>query len=451
MTSFAFRGGILDGGVTLEMRGRMREAQVAQPRITPESPIGPELINDGTKPKYFPCFNGLRSIAAVSVLVFHVSQSTGFTLRSSWGNYFGRLEVGVPIFFLISGFLLYRPFAASHLSFEESPNKKRFWERRILRIVPAYWLAITLLAYVFHLINLGPGWQGPLANYLFLQIYFPKTILTGLLPSWSLCVEMSFYLLLPLYAALVRSKGGNVRRQLRLELLGIITLITVSAIYRWWLFNQPALRLVNGHLKCAPNCMSDPLWPSVMNVWLPSRLDLFALGMLLAVTSASLTREGIVIQYLESRVMPWLSWLIGAATYFWVCHIGVSITPWGINSPVTNMEKQTLYAMTAFFILLPAVFGPSDQSLIRRFLRLWPVAAVGVISYGVYIWHAPVTDWYMNKGHFSQGSSAFLKILIPTLTITLLVSAVSYFIVEKPILKYKNRLLWWNRSSKSLE
>jgi peptidoglycan/LPS O-acetylase OafA/YrhL len=418
-----------------------------QANSNPDYPAGIGETSQEIKPKYFPCFNGLRAIAAISVLIFHVSASTGFTLRSPLGTYLGRLEVGVPIFFLISGFLLYRPFALSHISFEELPNRRRFWERRILRIIPAYWLALTLLAYVFHLINLGPGWEGPVANYLFLQIYFPKTSITGIIPSWSLCVEMSFYLLLPLYASLVRSKVRNVRRQVKLELIGIVVLIFASLIYRWWLFNEPILKMVNGHLvsACAPNCMSDPLWSSVMSVWLPSRLDLFALGMLLAVVSVWLTKEDLKVPFLDSRIMPWLSWLLAATAYFWVCHIGVSITAWAVVPPVTNIEKQALYGVTAFFILLPAVFGPSNQSIIRRFLRFWPVAAVGAISYGIYLWHCSAADWYIRQMNYPPNDSPFLKVLLATILITFFVASLSYFLLERPILKYKDKLLWWNR------
>src|SRR5581483_9959112 len=134
----------------------------------------------------------LRAIAAVSVLLLHTAWVSGFTKRSSLGAYTSRLEIGVSVFFLISGFLLYRPFAVSHLSGRESPNMRKFWERRILRIVPAYWLALTVLTFVFGAVTLGRGWQGFLSHYLFLQIYFPTEVFNGITQAWSLCTEMSF-------------------------------------------------------------------------------------------------------------------------------------------------------------------------------------------------------------------------------------------------------------------
>src|ERR1700687_373775 len=131
----------------------------------------PVAAEFATKPRHFPCFDGLLSIAALLVLVHLPAWVSAFTKSSSLGLYTSRLEIGVSVFFLISGFLLYRPFAVSHLSERTSPNSRRFWERRLLRIVPAYWLALTVLTYVFHAISMGAGWQGIVSHYFFLQIY----------------------------------------------------------------------------------------------------------------------------------------------------------------------------------------------------------------------------------------------------------------------------------------
>ena len=65
---------------------------------------------------------------------------------------------------------------------------------------------------MFHLVSLGPGWQGVVTHYLFLQIYFPTQVFFGITQAWSLCTEMSFYLVLPLYAWVVRRTGGSTGR-----------------------------------------------------------------------------------------------------------------------------------------------------------------------------------------------------------------------------------------------
>jgi len=64
----------------------------------------------------FPSFDGLRALAALSVLLHHVAFASGITTGSRFGPYTARFDVGVAVFFLISGFLLYRPFVAARLA-----------------------------------------------------------------------------------------------------------------------------------------------------------------------------------------------------------------------------------------------------------------------------------------------------------------------------------------------
>ena len=91
------------GSVRGSGRRRRQPADDAALDLQVEQPVG--------TPRQFPSFDGLRAIAVVLVLLLHTAWVSGFTLRSSLGIYTGRLEIGVSIFFLISGFLLYRPFA----------------------------------------------------------------------------------------------------------------------------------------------------------------------------------------------------------------------------------------------------------------------------------------------------------------------------------------------------
>ena len=372
-----------------------KEAEVASGAEPPERAPGPvpsglavdEQVTD--KPRHFASFDGLRAIAAVLVLLLHTAWVSGFTLRSSLGIYVGRLEIGVSIFFLISGFLLYRPFALSHLSGLPDPDRRRFWTRRLLRIVPAYWLALTVLTYVFHSVSLGSGWQGVVTHYLFLQIYFPTQVVNGIPQAWSLCTEMSFYLFLPLYAWVVSRGRRSPGQQLRIELWGLATLVVVSVAFRYWALHIPIAVREHGHLVpvCAPNCATDPPLSTLLASWLPSYLDLFALGMLLAVASAWFTEHRSEPAWLGRRWVPWASWG-GALVAFWgVSHVVNDPAIIYIVTPRVNMARQELYGVFAFLLLLPAVFGPQDQSLIRRLLQCWPMASLGVISYGIYLWH----------------------------------------------------------------
>src|SRR4051794_11402525 len=161
---------------------------------------GPDGLTAPPGHPRFPAFDGLRAIAAVSVLVVHTAGDAGTMYRpGTAGALLAHLDVGVTIFFLISGFLLYRPFSAARLSNRPRPSPRRHRAPRVLRIVPAYWLALTVLA-------IYPGLPRMFSNdwwiyYGFLQTYDADTINTGIGQAWTLGVELSFYAMLPLYAA----------------------------------------------------------------------------------------------------------------------------------------------------------------------------------------------------------------------------------------------------------
>src|SRR4051812_24216044 len=96
--------------------------------------------------------DSLRAIAALSVLGLHVGLVSGRLDPGTHGiRYVGRLDVGVAVFFLISGLLLYRPFVRARVTGEPPPSAAAFAWRRALRIVPAYWLALTVTALAFSL------------------------------------------------------------------------------------------------------------------------------------------------------------------------------------------------------------------------------------------------------------------------------------------------------------
>lgn len=87
---------------------------------------------------HFPCFDGLRAIAAGAVLLHHAGFATGYSGSGRFGQLTAHGDAGVSIFFLISGFLLYRPFVNAHLSGRSPTSADRFLWRRALRILPGY-------------------------------------------------------------------------------------------------------------------------------------------------------------------------------------------------------------------------------------------------------------------------------------------------------------------------
>jgi peptidoglycan/LPS O-acetylase OafA/YrhL len=143
--------------------------------------------------------------------------------------------------------------------------------------------------------------------------------------------------------------------------------------------------------------------------------------------------------------MPWAAW-IGAALAFWsVSHLGIPRSLLYLVTPGTNILRQELYGLFAFLLMLPAVFGPQDRSLVRRFLRCWPVASIGVISYGIYLWHLNLTDEMVSWTGYRSGAMPYWILVLSVLAISIAFASVSYFGLERPLLRIKDHLGWWNR------
>ena len=351
----------------------------------------------------------------------HTAFVSGFTGSSGLGIYTSRLEIGVSVFFVISGFLLYRPFALAHLSGRPAPGKRDFWTRRLLRIVPAYWLAFTVLTYVAQADTVPSHWWSPLVYLGFAQIYVPSLATDGISQAWTLCTEMSFYLFLPLWAGLLATRLRDSARQLRVEFAGLVGLVAVSFAFRLWCLNHP-----QGLGATMPD-------------WLPAYLDLFALGMLLAVISAWTQVRGRETAWWSAPALPWVSWACAAAAFVAVSHLGIPLTPIYHLAIGTNLLRQTLYGAFAFFLVFPAVVGPQDRGLIRWFLRTRVMIALGAISYGVYLWHQGMVTLVLRVTDNGVFTMPFAQLGPAVLASAIVVATLSYWGLERPLLRWGRR------------
>jgi peptidoglycan/LPS O-acetylase OafA/YrhL len=398
---------------------------------------------------HFPAFDGLRAIAAGAVLLHHAGFQTGYGPNRRFGQLLAHGDAGVSIFFLISGFLLYRPFIAAHLDERKPTSADRFWWRRVLRIFPAYWVAVIVIYVAFGFAQGALHGARDVFTYFGLfQIYDPRRFFNGINQAWSLSTEISFYLFIPVYAWAIRKVAhrlaGRVSK-LRVEVIGLVVLYLTSVVWRvgWFLYDPYWQRYDVNHPQ---NLFPAPHAALATQYWLPSFLDLFAMGMGLALVSAWVVKRGVVPRLVAAIGRhPGLCWLAAACTYGIVCFaVGLprDLTP---LTGKQAMVRQLLYGLTALFLLLPAVFGPQDRGLVRKFLRWGPVAYLGLISYGVYIWHeawiAEVFKWF--------GYTVFDAPIIPVVlfgsALTILTASASYYIVERPVLRFKDRPPWRRR------
>jgi peptidoglycan/LPS O-acetylase OafA/YrhL len=321
---------------------------------------------------------GVRAIAATMVLLFHTwvwgrasRRPLGVPVLDHVLPYF---YLGVTVFFVLSGFLLYRPFVAAALRDAPRPNLSRYALGRVLRIVPAFWLCL----YCWSLLVFGglPPLKEFAKNFLFLQIYWPHSKahywpnVTKVLvqPAWTLCFEVAFYATLPFLAFAIRkwaSRAPTVDRRAARQLAALAVLVAISLVY-------DALSL---------------LYPWRLPLLLPEVLGLFAIGMALAVVT-----EWWQVQArppLSGRAVLGLNLFAGVVLLAATTVADRNILPKPDSSSLPMILFQPLVALSTAAVLCGMLLGRKKTRLLR-FCSLRPVVWVGVVSYGVYLWHGEV-------------------------------------------------------------
>ncbi|MFC6344597.1 acyltransferase family protein, partial [Nocardioides hankookensis] len=241
----------------------------------------------------FEGIEGLRGIAALSVLVHHTANYLSISANAGQvGVLTTLLTHGLTLFFALSGFLLYKPFADAILGHRDFPSIRRYAGSRFLRIYPPYLAIFLLSAFVLGAVWLdgGPGLSTGdiagrmtdpgdiLANLFVAQSYVPSAMLTGIAPAWSLTAEIAFYVVMPVLAYGAYRLGSVVSKRSAV-LLPPLVLIAVGLATRAWITHQVAQLPPGG----ATPWLWGHTWTAVLSRSLLAQADLFGYGMLVAV------------------------------------------------------------------------------------------------------------------------------------------------------------------------
>ncbi len=361
-----------------------------------------------------PALTGLRGFAAVWVMIYHAWVFSGPRIITfdflgttfSVTSFISTGWSGVQIFFVLSGFLLSLPFVRWKMGLRDRPEIKMYLLRRVARVFPAYYLQLVLL--------LGIGWffQNKLLipfteipQYL-LMLFVPTPLGVGSSPLngvwWTLPIELSFYLVLPFITVFLAWK----RRWL---LLGLALAVMVG--WRW---------LVVDVLHAVPTT----LWATQ----LPGAFDSFAIGMFGAILHTRFYEQGSMDKDRYRLVLKWLLPIavIGfAVTIKWMTR---EYTTYWKSSPLFYLWTP-VYSLTVLTIILAgaARLVSVDAILGNRAIRF-----VGLISYGVYLWHYPVQKLLLKKSWIGTFEGyQFPWLLLIGAVLTFVAATLSWLLVEK--------------------
>jgi peptidoglycan/LPS O-acetylase OafA/YrhL len=443
---------------------------LTQDQATParaDDPAAATSVIDGTsgRPRHdLPVLEAFRGLAAVMVVFTHVGFVSGTGVAGAWAGWLSRLDFGVALFFLLSGFLLFRPFVQAAYGRRPRVAVRGYLRRRYLRIYPAF---VAVLAFDYLITPAardadGALWLQTLSMTQNYSTYFLNQ-LPGLVQAWSLAVEVSFYLALPLLARLVlgegtvaartsaRARAGREQRrartpaQLRAEALEFRRRPPLARLLtpRPWQAELPALRpgLVLGALMLISigwrlYFMLDPGGLDNQLLWLPAFLDWFGAGMLLA-----WLRErdaGVPALLRDVASAPGACWSLALAG-FWLGTTQLA-GPYGLTGPNPGeaMFKHLLFLAVATLVLVPAVFGDSSARW-RRTAGNRFFGRLGQISFGLFLWHPMLMAAIRRMLRLEPMTGGFWLTLTLTLIAGSIAGTLSWRYLEEPLQRrYRN-------------
>jgi peptidoglycan/LPS O-acetylase OafA/YrhL len=337
----------------------------------------------------------IRAFAATAVLTYHVwlyrlPTPNSPTREGLLDHVLFEWRIGLVVFFVMSGYLLYRPLVrGSHRAAPLTVEPRTYYRRRIVRIVPAYYLAIVGSILLLWGIGDTPGVRLPPADQLwlfafFLQNYSSETLLTLDAPTWTLAVQAAFYLVFPLFV-IAGARAG------RRAWLVPVALVLAGIAFNWVAWANE--------------------WGPIARLSLPAMLPYLALGMLIAHLPPARNRRTAVLM-IASGV------LLAFGDSLWHA---LNVGPWALGV-LRDVPGAVGYGL---------IIAACAQPVIGSAAWLSPAEAFGRWSYGVFLWHLPLLLFL--KGYGLMPASGLLTwVLLMALAAT--AGALTWRFVERPLL-----------------
>jgi len=360
-----------------------------------------------------------RAIPALLLVVFHAYQYSRDGTGAGSYVYEGTplhvalygLELISEWFFVLSGFLIFVPFAQATLRRRQTRSIRGYLIRRAIRILPAYYVAIGLV-WTWRFGGGADQWRDLVEHLTFTHVFDRDHIFWTIGPAWALAVEVQFYVVVALLAPVVYLLCGWPQTAAgRAVLLATVpTAVGVaSAAYKWWAVE-------------AAKIPGDD-WPAYYG--LAAKADAFAIGMLLAVVVA--VRDG----------RP----LFGGRTPVVIRIVGIGLmivaVAWRTESGLEGLGFYTLSAAAFALMLAASALGPRRTPW-SRVLDRAPIRGLGVISYGVYLWHEPLMIELGKRSLLIHPApDAFPTNAVVLLALSIAAGAICYWTVEQPTMQLR--------------
>lgn len=347
--------------------------------------------------------DGLRGFAALAVLLGHLPQVTDTTIGLffkyfTWTSYIA--SSAVDVFFVLSGFLITRNLIKDKINGRFS--FKNFYLKRLLRIFPIYYLTILL-------VGIFISWDGLEYVALYISNYY-FAFDSGTLPmrhTWSLAVEEHFYLLWPaiVYLFSIQSINKNWYKY-------CLAIIIISAIIFFSLFPLDA---ASDLIRLSTN----------------TRLISLIAGAIIAINEQKMRS----LTYKQMNITIIFSFISYAIFFIFNAFYLGRFIPF-----------QIIFYVCSFFgsvLLFLWVLNMEDkpQNLVHKFFTSRIMVFMGLISYGLYLYHYPIYHCFgINTTQVAPYDPiSFSKGIIPVI-LSITVAIISYYIIEKPLLSLKNRI-----------
>ncbi len=367
--------------------------------------------------------DSLRGLSTILIVVYHISFVSGHTVAhaNSSGAYIDRLNIGVAIFFVLSGFLIFRPFAHSLIHGSPLPKTRNYYLKRASRILPGYWLALFVLAGLDALTIVNTS--GFIRNVFIVHPFTEHNVFTGIAQAWTLSVELSFYLVVPVFAYIFFRQS---RRQ-----IGLVSVATLLKALSVLFLGAYAFRL-SIH-------QTDFWFLKTAHIWLPSHMDTLALGMGLAVLVEAPTSSETL-----SKVRIFLANHTGAfvlsSVFVWLISANINMSI-GLVVPdfKTDLLRHFLYSIAS--VLLVAPFCVESQSRLVKAMSFRLFTWLGTISYGIYLWHMAFLDGNFADKYmpYTENDGQVLLRFLVVLPASIAIASLSYYVLERPIMRTVNR------------